>query len=67
MSHECEFPVLLSVGCVRWCPTLCVCDDMYIRSETCMYLHVGAAFVQVWEYLLIPGLLEHPRGTCVNV
>lgn len=49
------------------CPTLCVCDDMYIWSETCMYLRVGAAFVQVWEYLLIPGLFGHPRGARVNV
>lgn len=32
---------------------------------TCLYLCVGAAFVQMCGYLLIPGPSEHPKGACI--
>lgn len=34
---------------------------------TCLCLCGAVAFVQVLEYLLIPGFFEHPRRACVNL
>lgn len=75
--RECEFPVLPLVRCVAYSVLLCV--SVYVVCVTacahgarymCVYLSVplcGASSVQVWEYLLIPGLFEHPRAACMSL
>lgn len=56
----------------QWDVLECVLPCVYVITCTSGARHVhvllcGAAFVQVWEHLLIPGLFEQPRGARVNV